>query len=75
MVVSTTSASLEERQKVYQRWAITCSLRFHIVKHTRRTDTPNCSLVIAVEPGPTEFTADTLTVTIDLIIVKERPTR
>jgi hypothetical protein len=37
--------------------------------------TPNCSLVTAFETGSTEFIADTLTITIDLITVKEIPTK
>jgi hypothetical protein len=40
---------------------------------TRRAETPNYSHVIAVETGSTEFTADTLPIAIDLMIVKERP--
>jgi hypothetical protein len=38
-------------------------------------DTPNYSHVIAVETGSTEFTADTLPIAIDLVIVKERPAK
>jgi hypothetical protein len=41
----------------------------------RRADTPNYSRVIAVETGSTEFTADTLPIAIDLMIVKERPAK
>jgi hypothetical protein len=41
----------------------------------RRADPPNYSHVIAVETGSTELTTDTLTITIDLIIVEERPAK
>jgi hypothetical protein len=41
----------------------------------RRADTPNYAHLIAVETGSTELTADTLKITIDLIVVKDRPAK